>query len=110
MPVRITRSFTGKSKKAPALEQGSRYADVGDWNEAIRVWESALITAPAKEAGYMAYNIAVAYEVLGDLDKAREWAQKSYTQYGNDDGDNYVRTINQRVRNEEIAREQLGNN
>ena len=108
MPVRITRSFVGKSRKWANLEQGSRYADVGDWEQAIRVWETGLNGAPVKEAGFMAYNIGIGYEVLGDLDKAREWAQRSYTEYGNKDGQRYVSTLNSRIRNEQLAREQLG--
>ncbi len=105
--VRITRSFRGKSKKVPALEQGTRYADVADWKQAAQIWESGLPHAPTKEAGYLAYNIAIAKEVLGDFDAAIDWAQRSYVQYGNKDGRSYVSLLKRRIRNENMVEEQL---
>lgn len=110
MPVRITRSFIGKSKKSPALEQGSRYADVGNWKEAARIWENGLTSVPTKEGGYLTYNLAIAHEMLGNLNEARKWAERSYTQYGNDDARNYIQALEQRIQNERLADEQMGNN
>lgn len=109
MPIRISRSFVGKSKKAPALEQGARYADVGNWSQAAQVWENGLTTAPTKEAGHLAYNIAIAHELLGKLDQARNWAEKAYTQYGNDAAKKYINQLNQRIIDESIANGQMGN-
>ena len=107
MPVRITRSFNGKSRKAPALEQGSRYADVGKWQEAIRIWKRGIANSPTKQGGYLSYNIAIAYEVIGDLEKAKQWAQKSYVQFGNKDAKGYVSLIRQRLYEEQLAERQL---
>lgn len=107
MPVRITRTFYGKSKKAPALEQGSRFADVGKWEEAADVWKNGINGAPTKESGYLAYNVAIAYEVLGDIDRAKHWAQLAYTQYGNKDARSYVNLLNRRVEQERLANDQL---
>jgi len=108
MPVRLKRYFRGKAKKAPELEQGSRYADVAQWKEAIKVWKSGLDRAPTKEGGYLAYNIAVAYEVLGDFKSAKEWAQTSYVRYGNRDGKSYYDLLRRRMANEQRAKNQLG--
>lgn len=107
MPIRITRSFRGKSKKSPELEQGTRYADVAKWENAIDVWKSGLDRARSKEAGYLAYNIAIGYEVLGDFDSALSWAETSYTRYGNKDARAYRKLIKNRMRSERVAREQL---
>lgn len=107
MPIKLTRRFRGKAKKSPELEQGSRYADVAKWKEAINVWKSGLTRAPNKECGYLSYNIAVAYEVLNDLANAKEWAQTSYVRYGNKDGKEYYDLLTRRIRNEERAKEQL---
>ncbi|WP_421764310.1 DUF6340 family protein [Ekhidna sp.] len=109
MPVQITRSFIGKSKKSPALEQGSRYADVGNWKEAARIWENGLTSVPSKEGGYLTYNLAVANEILGNLNEARKWAERSYTQYGNNDARNYIQALEQRLENEQLAEKQMGN-
>ncbi len=107
MTIQITRSFRGKHKKAPELERGSRHADVGNWDMARRVWESGIRNAPKKQQGYFAYNIALAYEVMGDLQSAREWAQKAYTQYGNKDARNYSYTLSNRMADETKLQQQM---
>ncbi len=108
MPIQISRSFVGKSRKAPALEQGTRYADVGEWKNAISVWKQGIKRAPpTKQCGYLSQNIAIAYEVLGDLKTARKWAQKSYVRYGNKDAKRYVSLIQQRLYDEQLAERQM---
>jgi hypothetical protein len=107
MPVRISRKFYSKSKKAPAISGGSRMADVGQWEEAARTWEAAIPASPPKEAGYLAYNVAIANEVLGDLDAAVAWAQASYVDYGNKDARDYVQLLRSRIRRENLLQEQL---
>lgn len=99
----IKRSFRGKHRKCPALEQGSRYADVAKWNEAIEVWEKGLETADEKSAKFLSYNIAVAYEVLGDYENAQEWASKSYIEYGHNEAKTYLNQLNKRIENEKRA-------
>ena len=107
MPIKIRRSFRGKSKRSPELEQGTRYADVAQWQEALEVWESGLDVARNKEAGYLAHNIAIAYEVLGDFDNALYWAETAYVRYGNKDSRTYVNQIKRRLSSEELAQRQL---
>ncbi|NNJ54749.1 MAG: hypothetical protein HKP14_01380 [Bacteroidia bacterium] len=107
MSVMLTRRFRGKSRKTPELEQGSRMADVGNWKDAIVVWESGLNTKEAKDAGYLSYNIAVAYEILGDMAMAKKWASDSYTKYGNNDAKFYLNLLNTRIQNERIAELQI---
>ena len=102
MPYSISRPFYGKSKRIPEVATGSRYADVNQWNEAIDEWKNGLRKARKKEAGYLAYNIAIAYEVLGEYGTALTWAQDSYTKYGNKSGRDYVWELRRRM-NEEIA-------
>lgn len=107
MPIRISRTFYGKSKKAPELERGSRLADVNKWQEAADMWESGISRSADKEAGKLAYNVAIAYEVLGEMDLAKEWAQKAYVAYGNKDARNYSSTLQNRINSEARAQEQL---
>lgn len=108
MPIRIKRAFRGKSKKSPELEQGTRYADVAQWEKAMEVWKSGLDVARNKDAGYLAHNIAIAYEVLGDFDNALQWAETAYTRYGNKDSRTYVNQIKRRLSAEELAQRQMG--
>lgn len=107
MPVSISRAFYGKSKKTPELETGSRFADVAQWNEAIDVWKKGLARAEKKDAGKLAYNIAIAYEVLGEYGTALTWAQDAYTKYGNKDGRDYVRKLRNRINEELLLKEQM---
>ncbi|MEQ8927045.1 MAG: DUF6340 family protein [Fulvivirga sp.] len=107
MPIRISRTFFGKSKKAPELERGSRLADVGKWQEAADMWESGISGSADKEAGKLAYNVAIAYEVLGEMDLAQEWAQKAYVTYGNKDARQYSSTLRNRVIQEQRAQDQM---
>ncbi|MBN1306571.1 MAG: tetratricopeptide repeat protein [Chitinispirillaceae bacterium] len=108
IPIRITRTFYKKSGKAPAIERGTRFADVNKWEEAIRAWESGIAAAPEKQAGCLAYNIAVGYEVLGDYDKAIQWAQDAYTEYGNTLAQPYVAALRSRKESEQRVDEQMG--
>ena len=65
------------------LERGARKAEVADWKGAIVDWQVATKSiAKDKVKARAAYNIAVAYEVLGDLQNAQEWAQVAYVTYG----------------------------
>jgi len=107
MPIRIKRAFRGKAKKSPELEQGTRYADVAQWEQAMEMWKSGLDRARSKESGYLAHNIAIAYEVLGDFDNALYWAETAYVRYGNKDSRTYVNQIKRRLSSEELARRQL---
>ena len=107
MPIRIKRAFRGKAKRSPELEQGTRYADVAQWEEAMDVWKSGLDKARTKESGYLAHNIAIAYEVLGDFDNALYWAETAYVRYGNKDSRTYVNQIKRRLSSEELAQRQL---
>ena len=108
MPIRITRKFYRKSRKAPAIERGTRFADVNKWQEAIAAWKEGLNGAPQKEAGCLAYNIAIGYEVTGDYDSAVKWAQDAYTEYGNNLAQSYVGMLQRRKESERRVDEQMG--
>jgi len=107
MPVVVNRYLYGKSGDAPALEAGRRYADVGQWKEAIDTWKTGLPAASPRDAGKLAFNIAIGFEVLGDFDFALEWARDAYTRYGNSQGMDYVRVIEQRIQDEILVKQQL---
>jgi len=108
MPIRISRSYYAKPKKNAYMSKGAREASVNQWESAIKTWKNGLQnTSDNKAAGRMAYNIAVGYEILGDLFLAHEWAGRSYVDYGEKKGRNYANQINNRMITEEILDEQL---
>jgi hypothetical protein len=101
----VTRYFFDKPKKE--LGAGVRYSEVADWNNAIKAWMKVVDKGDRKDAGRAAYNIAVAYEVLGDLELAKEWAAKSHTEFEEKDADDYYKMLTARIREERIANEQM---
>jgi len=107
LPITITRPFYGKSKKVPEMQEGSRYADVNDWTGAIDAWKKGLAKASPKDAGKLAYDIAIAYEVKGEYGTAKNWAQDAYTKYGNKEGRDYVYQLDQRIREETLLGKQM---
>lgn len=107
LPITVSRSYYRRNKKAPALERGTRLAEVNQWADAIEVWSSGLNGVEEKYAGYMAFNVAVGYEVLGNLDEAINWAQRAYTQYGNRRAREYVTTLEIRKDSEARLEQQM---
>lgn len=100
----VTRYFFDKPKKE--LGAGVRYSEVGDWQGAINAWLKIVDRGDRKEAGRAAYNIAVAHEVLGDLEQAKSWAARSHTEFEEKDADEYYKMLVNRIREENVVREQ----
>ncbi len=82
-------------------------ADVGQWSDAIVTWKEGIGRSKSKTAGKLTYNIAVAYEVLGDLAMAKEWANKAYVNYGNKTARDYASSLNYRIRQENLVQQQM---
>ncbi|WP_291780603.1 DUF6340 family protein [Cecembia sp.] len=108
MNVSIRRTMYEKPKSNPALGRGSRFAQVNQWEEALDTWHMGLNqTNNSKTGGRLCHNIALGYEVMNDLENARFWAGKAFTDYGYKKGRTYAQEISRRMRQEEIVREQL---
>ena len=101
----VTRYFYNKPKKA--LGAGVRRSEVADWTGAIESWSRVVETGKRKHAGRAALNIAVGYEVLGDLEKAKEWASRSYVDFEEKEAENYYDVLVDRIRMEDVVEEQL---
>jgi hypothetical protein len=105
----VKRYFYNKPKKNKYLIEGVRKSEVADWEGAIVSWEKAIEKGKKdKDKGRAALNIAVAYEVLGEMGKALEWAARSYTEYGEKDANDYHRTLKKRINRDAIVDQQLG--
>jgi len=102
----VVREFYNKPKRNNDLRIGVRKSEVADWKGAIEAWTRAL-NAKRRIAGRAAFNIAVAYEVLGDLEKAKEWAARSYTDYEEKRGNDYYNELVYRIREEAEIRRQV---
>jgi hypothetical protein len=104
---KVTRYFYNRPKRNKKLMEGVRRSEVADWEGAIESWNEAIKVDSRKQKGRIALNIAVAYEVLGDMDKALMWASKAYTDYSEKMANDYVRDLKARLREEAVVNEQL---
>lgn len=105
----VNRMYYKKSKHSNDIALGYRYAAVNDWEKAEESWVKALGSRDIKTAGMASYNLAIASEVMGNLEKAKEFAQQSYTNYGNKEARDYVYILEQRINDQKKIEEQLGN-
>ena len=101
----VTRYFFDSPRKK--LGAGVRYSEVADWKNAITAWTKVVDTGKRKHAGRAAYNIAVAYEVLGDLEQAKAWAARSHTEFAEREADDYYRMLSNRIIEENMVKEQM---
>ncbi|MBD3638464.1 MAG: hypothetical protein HUJ25_14020 [Crocinitomicaceae bacterium] len=79
------------------LRTAKRMSEVGDWDGAAQLWEEDTKSPKRKVAGRACYNMAIYAEINGDLYGALEWAQKSYSKYGNREAKNYANILRRRV-------------
>jgi len=48
----------------------------------MQLWEKYSVNSSKKIGGRACYNLALGYEVTGDLQSAHTWAQKAYVDFG----------------------------
>lgn len=84
-------------RKGHEMNTARRMLEVNDWQGAYDIWMNIAERSPKrKHKGRACYNIAVFHEVNGQLDKAIQWAQRSYTQHNIRRARDYVRLLNRR--------------
>ncbi len=108
--IQVSRQYYPKAKGySTQMEQATRFAQAGNWDRAADIWKKIEATATdnPKAAGRAAYNMAVVAEVKGNLDIALEWANKSWTKYGNKKARTYIDVIRQRQEDAKRAEYQM---
>lgn len=86
-----------KKGKSSDFSIGYRKAVVNDWDGAILIWKECAQSKNRKTAARSCYNIAIAYEVKGDLKESIRWAQKAYEINGASMAREYVYTLQNRI-------------
>lgn len=102
--IRVSRDYfvRGTDKFKIAM----RRARAGNWDGAAELWAAELNNPDMKVAGRAHYNMAISNEINGNLDKAIEFAEKSYTDYNNKLALDYLNVLkNRRARNNELQRQ-----
>jgi hypothetical protein len=105
--IRVNRDFFTKGRFNPDFKIGARRATVNDWSGAMEAWHRSVQSRNRKTAGRSAYNLALMYEIEGDLYTAREWAQRAFTDYRLKKARKYVSALERRIRTQRLAEEQL---
>ncbi|MCB0687783.1 MAG: hypothetical protein KDC53_14710 [Saprospiraceae bacterium] len=109
--ITVSRRYYKKTKGSyqEAMAKAGRLFETDNWEGAVDIWQNILSSADAdvELKGMASYNMAVACEKRGLLQAALDWAQKSYGEYGNKKGRNYVSTIRNRIQDQEILEQQL---
>jgi len=101
---RVTRTYFVKGTDNFVVAK--RRAQAGDWAGAAQLWEQELSHPDEKVAGRAHYNMAISNEINGNLDKALEFASKSYADYRNNDALRYLDILRYRQRqNRELNRQ-----
>lgn len=99
---RVYRSYYVKG--TDNFKIARRKAEMGKWDEAGELWNKEISNSKSKIAGRASYNMAIISEINGDIEGAIQWAQKSYENYNNKNGRDYVRILEgRRYRNEVLS-------
>jgi tetratricopeptide (TPR) repeat protein len=87
-----------KGKNDAYMTRGYRLALSNDWPAARDAWSRAFDLAPTpKKRGRAAYNVALAYEVIGNLTEARQWAKTAYVEHGDPRAQRYGYILDDRI-------------
>jgi hypothetical protein len=104
--VTIQREYYRKGKRNQDLKVGARMMEVNDWDAAKESLQKAMESKKRKTRGRAAHNMAVVYEILGDYEQAKKWAQDAWGKYQNKGSKNYSYILSERIRENQILREQ----
>jgi hypothetical protein len=105
----IVRQYYRKGKHNQDLKAGARMMEVNDWEAAIELMNSAVEGGKRKAKGRAAHNLAVIYEIKGELPEAKKWAQAAWGKYNNKDSRNYAFLIGERMDEVALVKQQDAN-
>lgn len=86
--------FTGSTNMLKAKKS----VENNYWKEAAELWQNDLNKQNRRIAGDAAYNMALAFEMEGDIEKALIWAKKSYQQFNNKWALDYIKKLEKRLK------------
>jgi len=91
-----------------SLNAAARYTSLGQWDNAMAIWDKNLNGSSIKVRKRSLYNLAVYYELNNNLDAAIKMAETSYIECGFKDGLYYSNDLKHRKSMESKVREQMG--
>ena len=105
----ITRHYFRHAKGDDNFAAGARWMEANDWDKAIESLNLALENGRHRKVkGRAAHNLAVVYEILGDLGKAQDYAQMAWGNFRIKQSKDYGFILNQRIKEQNVLEYQLG--
>lgn len=89
------------------MQKAKEYVMKNDWQNAKASWEKLLNVKNKTLANHATYNLALAYEMLGDLDKAYEYVCKAYMENQNSITNDYYEILVNRLEDRKTLNKQL---
>jgi hypothetical protein len=102
--IRVAREYFVRGNDN--FQTAQRKAQSGNWDGAAAIWKSETTSNNATLAGRACYNMAIIFEINGDLDGAIQWAQKSYEDYRIKLALQYLKTLQYRKTQEDLLKNQ----
>jgi len=91
------------------MKMTTRMAIAGDWKGATEVWHQMEKEGSRKKRGRASYNLALGYEVMGDLPQAITWCRKSKDVYRTKLASDYLKILEDRLKEQKLVEEQMVN-
>ncbi|GEM_PF-2792629 len=104
----MLRPSQGYAKGHPVLKETKALVESGRWKKATKAWRSLLGDPDPKVRGRARFNLALANERAGNLDKALNLARKAAADLGNGKSRAYVAELEDRVADSERLEQQMG--
>jgi hypothetical protein len=95
--IRAKRDYYKRSKRDPKMAEGARMMEVNNWDAAIAAFQLAIEHGHRKTKGRASHNLAIVYEILGDLDLAYATAGDAWGKYRNKASKDYSAILQQRI-------------
>lgn len=89
------------------MRQAAQKAENGNWKEAIRIWKRNLNHYDKELVSRSAFNIAVAMEMLGEIELAMKWARRADEIKPKERAREYYETLKERKEESEKLEQQL---
>jgi hypothetical protein len=104
--IRAERDYYKRSKRDPKMAEGARMMEVNNWDAAIDAFQLAIEHGHRKTKGRASHNLAIVYEILGDLDKAYSIAGDAWGKYRNKASRDYSALLQKRLQERDMLTEQ----
>ncbi len=93
----------------PEFNMANEYAENNEWEKAREIWRKYYQSDNFVTAKHAAYNLALANEILGNLDKAYELAKISEQKYKDARAKYYAELLEKRIEEQKLLMKQMGN-